>query len=125
MGSSESKASKFRSEFWRDEETVVCVTSGPFGSNSVELELRPEKSEFLRKEGSSCNEELPENREVSELLRSGGASASDGKSLMNFFVRKRDSDFLFPEYRELQPSAGSVPDRRSLAFKALYKEDSI
>ena len=104
---------------------MVCVTSDPFGSNSVELELRPENSELLRKEGSSCNEELPENKEVSELLRSEGASASDGKSLINFFVRKRDSDFLFPEYRELQPSVGSVPDKRSLAFKALEREDSM
>ena len=89
----ESKASKFRSEFWRDEGAAACVTSVSFGSTSVELELRPEKSELLRKGESSCNEELPENKEVSELLRSGGTPASDGNSLINFFARKRDNDF--------------------------------
>ena len=99
----ESKASKFRSEFGRDEDSEVCATSGSFVSNSVEPELRPENSELLWREGPSCNEELPENKEVSELLRSEGASALDGKSSLNFFVGKRDSDFFFPEYRELEP----------------------
>ena len=94
----ESKASKFRSEFWRDEGAAACVTSASFGSTSVELELRPEKSELLRKGGTSCNEELPENREVSELLRTEGASASDSNSLMYFVGRKRYNDLRFPEY---------------------------
>ena len=89
----ESKASKFRSEFWRDEGAAACVSSVSFGSTSVELELRPENSELLRKGESSWNEELPENKEVSELLRSGGTPASDGNSLINFFARKQDNDF--------------------------------
>ena len=89
----ESKASKFRLEFWGDEGAAACVSSVSFGSTSVELELRPENSELLRKGESSWNEELPENKEVSELLRSGGTSASDGNSLINFFARKRDNDF--------------------------------
>ena len=121
----ESKASKFRLEFWGDEGAAACVSSASSGSTSIEPELCPEISELFRKEESSWNEELPENREVSELLCSGGASASDGNSLMNFVDRKRDNDLRFPEYQEPQPSVGSVPDKRLLAFRALEREDSM
>merc|ERR1712240_275295 len=94
----DSKASKFRSEIGRDEASKVCATSGSLVSSSVEPELRPENSEFLWREIPSCTEEPLENKEVSELLRSKGDSALGGESSLNFFVGKRDSDFLFPEY---------------------------
>ena len=62
---------------------------------------------------------------MSELLCSREVPASDGNFSMNFSGRKRESDLGFPEYWEPQPSDRLVPDRRSLAFKALEREASM
>ena len=94
-----SKASKFRSRLGEMIGAVVLgVTSASSDSISMVSELGPEVWEVFRNERSSCTEELPENKEVSELLRSREVPASDGKSLMNFSGRKRESDLGFPEY---------------------------
>ena len=121
-----SKASKFRSTLGEMGGAVALgVTSASSNSMSMVPELGPEVWEVFRNERSSCTEELPENEEVSELLHSREVPASDGKSLMNFSGRKRESDLGFPEYREPQPFAGSLPDKRSLAFRALEREVSM
>ena len=52
-------------------------------------------------------------------------SAWAGNFVMNFSGRKRDRDLRIPEYQEPQPSEGLLPDRRSLAFRALEREDSM
>ena len=96
-----SKASKFRSKVGEVGGTAALdVTSASSDSISMPPELCPEVWEVFRKERSSCTEELLENKEVSELLHSREVPASDGKSLINFSGRKRESNLGFPEYRE-------------------------
>ena len=63
--------------------------------------------------------------EFVESPRSRELSAWAGNFLMNFSGRKRDRDLGFPEYQEPQPSEGLLPDRGSLAFWALEREDSM
>ena len=118
-----SKASRFRLKVGEAEGIVaLVVTSASSDSISMLPELCPEIWEVFRKERSSRTEELPENEEVSKLLHSREVPASDGNFLMNFSGRKQESNLGFPEYREPQPSDGSLPDKRSLAFRALERE---
>ena len=52
-------------------------------------------------------------------------SAWAGNFVMNFSGRKRDRDLGFLEYQDPKPSEGLLPDRSSLAFRALEREDSM
>ena len=52
-------------------------------------------------------------------------SAWAGNFLMNFSRRKRDRDLGFPKYQEPQTLEGLLPDRRSLALRALEREASM
>ena len=63
--------------------------------------------------------------EFVESLRSRELSAWGGNFLMSFSRRKQDSDLGFPEYQKPQPSEVILPDRRSLALRALEREASM
>ena len=73
-------------------------------------------SEF--KEPTVCELEF----ELTEVPRLRGTSAFVGEILMAFVGKKSERDLGFPEYWEPQPSDGSLPDKRSLALKALGRE---
>ena len=59
---------------------------------------------------------------ITEGLQICGTSALEGVTLMEFLGKKSAKDLGLPEYLEPQPSAGSFPDKRSLACKALPRE---
>ena len=59
---------------------------------------------------------------MTEDLHICRTSALEGGTLMEFFGNKSAKDFGLPEYSEPQPSDGSLPDKRSLALKALGRE---
>ena len=70
--------------------------------------------------------EEPAVCEISFIMTEGwqtfGTFALEGGTLMEFFGNKSAKDFGLPKYSEPQPSDGSLPDKRSLALKALGRE---